>query len=184
MGKQTTFQVLGPVTAVVDGSAVALGGPKQRALLATLLLAEGTAVPRHQLVLSVWGDDPPASAAQSLQVYVHNLRKALGADRIETAGTGYLLPLEPDELDLARCTRLLDRARAASEGGRAADAADDARRALALWQGRALADLGEEPVAAAEAARLDELRLRGVRAADRRRARLGQDVELLADSSS
>ena len=104
MGKQTTFQVLGPVTAVVDGSAVALGGPKQRALLATLLLAEGTAVPRHQLVLSVWGDDPPASAAQSLQVYVHNLRKALGADRIETAGTGYLLPLEPDELDLARCT--------------------------------------------------------------------------------
>ena len=181
MGKQTTFQVLGPVTAVVDGSAVALGGPKQRALLATLLLAEGTAVPRHQLVLSVWGDDPPASAAQSLQVYVHNLRKVLGSDRIETAGTGYLLPLEPDELDLARCTRLLERARAASDGGRAADAADDARRALALWQGRALADLGEEPVAAAEAARLDELRLQAHELLIDAELALGQDVELLAE---
>ena len=110
---------------------------------------------------------------------MHNLRKALGSSRIETAGTGYLLSLEPDELDLTRCTRLLERASAASDGGRAADAADDARRALALWQGRALSDLGEEPVAA-EGARLDELRLQAHELLIDSELALGQDVELLA----
>jgi DNA-binding SARP family transcriptional activator len=80
------FRLLGPVEVVGEGGAVALGGPKQRALLAELLLRRGSAVPRERLVDALWGDRPPASAVSSLQVYVHGLRRAVGADRFETRG--------------------------------------------------------------------------------------------------
>ena len=66
-----------------------LGGPKQRALLALLLLRRNEVVPRERLIDAIWGEEPPGTAANSLQVYVHGLRRALGADRIETAGRGY-----------------------------------------------------------------------------------------------
>jgi predicted ATPase/DNA-binding SARP family transcriptional activator/Tfp pilus assembly protein PilF len=90
-----------------------------------------------------------------LQVYVHGLRRALGAERIETAGRGYRVVVGEDELDLDRFERTLDRGRAALE---ADDAADDLREALAVWRGPALADLPEEIRRAAEAERLEELR--------------------------
>ena len=76
------FRLLGPVEVVGESGAVALGGPKQRALLAELLLRRGSAVPRERLVDALWGDRPPASAISSLQVYVHGLRRAAGADQL------------------------------------------------------------------------------------------------------
>src|ERR1044071_10409542 len=83
------FRVLGPVEAVLEEGPVPLGAPKQRALLALLLLNANSVVPRERLIDGLWGEAPPASALQSLQVYVHGLRRALGGGRIETAGQGY-----------------------------------------------------------------------------------------------
>jgi predicted ATPase/DNA-binding SARP family transcriptional activator/Tfp pilus assembly protein PilF len=152
------FRMLGPIEALVDGRAAALGAPKQRALLA-LLLVNRRVVAADQLVDGLWGENPPASAVQSLQVYVHGLRRALGGERIETAGRGYRVVVGEDELDLDRFERSLDRGRAALEAGRADDALDELREALAMWRGPALADLPEETRRAADAERLDELRL-------------------------
>ena len=153
------FRILGPVEASVDGQPAPLGAPKQRALLALLLVNRGRVVSAEQLVDGLWGEEPPASALQSLQVYVHGLRRALGPDRIETAGRGYRVVVEEGELDLDRFERTLAHGRAALETGRPDDAADDLRQALALWRGPALADLPAPARQAAEADRLEELRL-------------------------
>ena len=153
------FRILGPIEAVLDSGPAALGAPKQRGLLALLLVNRRRAVTAEQLIDGLWGEDPPASALQSLQVYVHGLRRALGGERIETSGRGYRVVVEEDELDLDRFERALERGRAALEAGRADDAVDDLREALAVWRGSALADLPEETRRAAEAERLDELRL-------------------------
>ena len=138
---------------------MALGAPKQRGLLALLLVNRRRVVPAEQLIDGLWGEAPPASALQSLQVYVHGLRRALGGERIETAGRGYRVVVGEDELDVDRFERTLERGRAALEAGRPDDAADDLREALAVWRGPALAGLPEETRRAAEAERLDELRL-------------------------
>ena len=153
------FRILGPIEALVDGHPAELGAPKQRALLAFLLVNRRRVVTAEQLIDGLWGETPPASAVQSLQVYVHGLRRAVGAERIETAGKGYRVAVDEEELDLDRFERLLERGRAALEAGRVDDAADDLREALAVWRGPALADLPEEARRAAESERLDELRL-------------------------
>jgi predicted ATPase/DNA-binding SARP family transcriptional activator/Tfp pilus assembly protein PilF len=153
------FRILGPIEAVLDGESAALGAPKQRGLLALLLVNRRRVMTAEQLIDGLWGEAPPASALQSLQVYVHGLRRALGAERIETAGRGYRVVVGEDELDLDRFERTLERGRAALEASRPDDAADDLREALAVWRGSALADLPEETRRAAEAERLEELRL-------------------------
>ncbi|HEX7084250.1 MAG TPA: BTAD domain-containing putative transcriptional regulator [Gaiellaceae bacterium] len=156
------FRVLGPLAAAADGSALALGAPKQRALLAELLLASGAVVSRDALVDAIWGDAPPDSALTSLQVYVHGLRKALGDDRIERQGDGYRLRLERDELDADRFEQLVERGRAALDEGDAETAAAALREALALWTGPALAGLSCNTRAASlEERRLQALELRG-----------------------
>jgi predicted ATPase/DNA-binding SARP family transcriptional activator/Tfp pilus assembly protein PilF len=153
------FRILGPIQAVLDDEPAALGAPKQRGLLALLLVNRRRVVTAEQLIDGLWGEAPPASAVQSLQVYVHGLRRALGAERIETAGRGYRVVVGEDELDLDRFERTLERGRAALEAGRPDDAADDLREALAVWRGPALADLPDEIRRAADAERLEELRL-------------------------
>jgi predicted ATPase/DNA-binding SARP family transcriptional activator len=153
------FRILGPIQALVDDQPAPLGAPKQRGLLALLLVNRRRVMTAEQLIDGLWGEAPPASAVQSLQVYVHGLRRALGADRIETAGRGYRVVVGDEELDLDRFERTLERGRAALEAGRAEDAADDLREALAVWRGPALADLPDETRRAAEAERLEELRL-------------------------
>ncbi len=142
------FRLLGPLEVVGDdGVPVALGGPRPRSLLAQLLLHPNEVVSTDRLIDAVWGESPPASAQNALQVHVHALRGALGADRIVTRAPGYLVRVEPDEFDVDRFERL------------AASGADGIREALALWRGPALADLANEPFARADAARLDERRL-------------------------
>src|SRR5262245_1251880 len=121
---------------------VALGGPRPRALLAQLLLQPNQPVSTDRLIDGIWGEAPPASAQNALQVHVHTLRHALGADRIVTRPPGYLVRVEPDELDVERFERLV--------------AAGELHEALALWRGPALADVGYEPFAQADAARLEE----------------------------
>ncbi len=143
------FLVLGPLDARADdGTPIALGGKRPRAILASLLLHPNEAFSTDRLIDAVWGDDPPASALGALQVHVHALRKALGADRIVTRAPGYLVRVEEDELDADRFARLV-----------ASGTRDDLAAALALWRGPALADFADEPFARAEATRLDESRL-------------------------
>lgn len=139
------FRLLGPLEVVRGGETVDAGPPQRRALLAYLLLHANEVVPWSRLVDALWGEYPPARAATALQVHVHGLRKALGAERIETRGSGYLLRLGEAELDLERFRSLL--------------AAGRPHEALALWRGPALAAAGKAAYLDAEAARLEELRL-------------------------
>ncbi len=115
------FRILGPLEAEEDGRLLALGGAKQRALLALLLLHANEVVPRDRLIDELWGERPPETAATALQGYVSGLRKTLGSERIVTRAPGYLLSIEPDALDVGRFERL-------AHDGRAAPPATPARR--------------------------------------------------------
>jgi predicted ATPase/DNA-binding SARP family transcriptional activator len=175
------FRLLGPVEAVRDGESIPLGAPKQRALAAVLLLSANEVFARDRLIDQLWGAEPPRSAVQSLQVYVHGLRQALGGDRIETHGTGYRIRVEPGELDVEEFERLVDRGERELAEGRPADASDDLRSALDLWRGSPLADLGGELVGQAEAPRLEDRRLRAVELRNDAELALGNHEELVVE---
>ena len=145
------FRILGPLEAEQDGRLVPLGGRKQRALLALLLLHANAVVPRDRLIDEIWGDEPPETARTALQVYVSQLRKALGGERIETRAPGYRVRTEPDALDLERFERLAAEGRDALAGGDAERSADALREALALWRGTPLAEWRGMPFAEIDA---------------------------------
>jgi predicted ATPase/DNA-binding SARP family transcriptional activator len=173
------FRILGPVEALVDGQPTALGAPKQRALLAALLLAAGEVVSRDRLIDELWGEHPPRAAVQSLQVYVHGLRQAIGAALVETHGTGYRLAAEPGQADVWRFHRLVSAARRALADGQAGHATEDLSAALRLWRGSPLADLSGEPIHDREAGRLDSLRLDAVELQNDAELALGRHEQLL-----
>lgn len=152
------FQVLGPLEVHTGNGPVALGGPKQRAVLLHLLLRANHTVAAPTLIDELWGDEPPDSARNTLQTYVSHLRKALGTGRIEGRPPGYRLEVGPDELDADRFHTLLRDARKAGASDPSA-ALPLLEQALALWRGPAFADLADEPSLAGEATRLNELRL-------------------------
>jgi DNA-binding SARP family transcriptional activator len=149
------FRILGPLDVTRDGSPVALGGPKQRALLAYLLLRRGQVVSTDRLVDELWGEQPPRTATTSLQNLVSQLRKSLGPEVLVTRPPGYVLHVDEADLDLARFERLVAEARETE----ADDRARLLREALALWTGPPLAEFTYEPFAENEIARLLELRL-------------------------
>jgi DNA-binding SARP family transcriptional activator len=129
------FRLLGPLEAVVDGNAVHLAAAKPRALLALLLLNRNRVVPTERLIDDLWGDDAPARATKTLQVYISQLRKELGADRVVTRPPGYLLRVEAGELDLERFEELTAAARKRLASGDTRGARDQLREALTLWRG-------------------------------------------------
>ena len=137
------FRILGPLEVDREGTALALGGVRPRALLAILLLNANQVVSVDRLVDDVWDGRPPESAVHAVQVYVSQLRSALAEDgtRIATRAPGYVLSVAAEELDLHRFERLLSVGRDALAAGRAADAASSIREALFLWRGPALAGL-------------------------------------------
>jgi DNA-binding SARP family transcriptional activator len=153
------FRILGPLEVRRGEESLRLGGMQQRALLAILLLHANTPVTIDRLIEELWPERPPATAAHTVRVYVSNLRKLLGHERLVTSGPGYLIRVERDELDLERFERLAQEGREAL-GTRAPDrAAAWFADALALWRGEALADFVYEPFAQGPIARLQELRL-------------------------
>ncbi len=157
------FFMLGPLELRCQGNVVAVGGRRQRALLALLLLGANDVVSVDALVEGLWGESQPKTAAHSLQVFVSDLRKALRAvgedGRIVTQSPGYKIEVRPGELDLERFEQLAGDGRAALAGGEPAAAAEMLREGLALWRGEPLADFAYEPFAQATVARLEELRL-------------------------
>jgi predicted ATPase/DNA-binding SARP family transcriptional activator len=153
------FGLLGPLTVTVDGAPVAVGGEKRRVLIAALALQADQVVPRDHLIDALWGEDPPDTARNTLQVYVSQVRKLLPDGLLETTATGYRLAVDPGAVDVFEFERLTQAARSALTIGDAAGGAETLRAALDLWRGAPLADLEREPFAQAQVARLEELRL-------------------------
>jgi DNA-binding SARP family transcriptional activator len=150
------FRLLGTLDAGERGSA-SLGGRKQRTLFAYLLLHRNEAIPRDVLIDALWPEDPPATAAHALDVYVSRLRKSLGGDGLfETRGGSVRLNVSDEAVDAACFERLVEVARRAEVP---ADRLAALEQALALWRGRALADLLDEPALRPERERLEEERL-------------------------
>src|SRR6266508_994879 len=161
------FQILGPLVVRANGAAVSVGGPKQRALLALLLLSANRAVSRDRLIDELFAEQSVNSADHALRNQVSRLRKVLSPvagnePRLAARAPGYLLRVEPGELDLENFERLVADGRESLAAGEPAAAAEALRAAEALWRGRPLADLEFEPFARVEVERLEELRLASV----------------------
>ena len=172
------IRLLGPVEACIDGRPVPLGGAKPRALFAMLALNVATTVSADRLMEGLWGEQLPPTAAKTLRAHVSRLRRALEASgdgtAIVTRAHGYELRLAPEDVDARRFERLVERGAP--------------REALALWRGRALEDVADEPFAAAEIRRLEALRQAAVEQAvdgdldaGRHRELIGELEALVAD---
>ncbi|WP_170861165.1 BTAD domain-containing putative transcriptional regulator [Trujillonella endophytica] len=177
-------RMLGPLEVRVGGWPLALGGRKQRLVLATLLLAGGRAVSAERLVDVLWGEDAPPTARNTLQAHVSGLRRVLGpvgAPAVVRRDPGYAVDLAGVDLDLARFRAAVDEGRAALADGRPDAAVPAFDSSLALWSGPPLADLASEPGLAAELRALEEDRLAAV--AGRAEARLasGSSAALIAE---
>ena len=149
------FRLLGPLEVRAADGPVPLGGEKQRALLALLLLNANRVVARERLIDELWGERPPETAVAMVQVYVSRLRKLLPAGSLVTRTPGYVLEIAADDLDLSRFERLVADARSSDQAG----AARLYRAALELWSGPALAEFDGAPFARVERRRLEEVRL-------------------------
>ena len=150
--------VLGPLEVTEAGQPVALSGAKQKALVAMLALHGGEVVSADRLVELLWGDALPGGVANALQSRVSQARRVLGREGLVLRANGYALAVGPDDVDALAFAALAAEGRRALGRGAAAAAADTLRRALALWRGEALADVGDDGYFQLEARRLDELR--------------------------
>ncbi|MEU4168939.1 AfsR/SARP family transcriptional regulator [Streptomyces sp. NPDC026665] len=180
----TEFRLLGPVSVHNrrTGTGITPCGPKQRALLATLVVHAGEQLSVERLVEELWGDRPPANAPSALHTHVARLRRLLpapGHEWISTLPTGYLLSLDRASTDVARFTRLSGQGRATAPS----DPRDATRlldQALALWQGRALQDSCHGPLCTAEADRLEEQRLTTLEALYEASLNCGRHTEIVS----
>jgi len=152
-------RILGPFHLDDGGRQITIGGVRQRAVLADLLLHANEVVPSDQLLVELWGEDSPPSAANALQAAISRLRRMLPPGRLITTGPGYMLRVFPAELDVAQFEQLIYEGRDALAAGAAAEAAQLLDQAMMLWRGPPLADFRYEPFAQAEIARLEELQL-------------------------
>ena len=175
------YAILGPLAVDAADGSVRLGGPRQRSLLAVLLLHANRVVSIDHLAEQLYGEEPPVTAVTQVHRQVSELRRVLGQDAIETRPPGYRLPVAPGQLDLERFERLTGEAAADLARGDAARSGAGFREALALWRGEPLADLAFEPFAAPAVARLQELRLAAIEARIEADLALGRTTELVAE---
>ena len=186
------FRILGPFEVWSQGRELSLGGAKQRAVLAVLLLHRNEVVSTDRLIEELWNDQPPATAAKVVRVYVSQLRKALrgrrGRDEVDsvlvTRAPGYVLRVEPGELDADHFEQLVDEGRRALEAGNSRLAAHTLLEGLALWRGPALADFALESFAQNEIARLEEARISALEERIEADLVLGRHAELVGELES
>jgi DNA-binding SARP family transcriptional activator len=171
------FRILGPLEVVDGGVSLELGGQKQRALLALLVLEGGRVVSTDALVDRLWGEQPPRTAEPSLRNFVSALRKTLGSDVLVTRPPGYALRVRPEQVDLERFRARVEEARSLAPEERARTLSE----ALALWRGTPLAEFAFEPWAEGEVARLEELRLAALEARIEADLESGRDAELVGE---
>ena len=179
------FHILGPLEALDEGQQVPLGGSKLRAVLALLLVHRGETLSSDRLIDELWGEEPPATAAKTLQVHVSRLRKALArgsgdaAEVVVTSPHGYGLEIDPEQVDAHRFERLLGQGRGELAAHRPARALSVLEEALALWRGPVLADLSYEAFAQAEIARLEDLRVAALEQLIEAKLALGSHAEVV-----
>jgi DNA-binding SARP family transcriptional activator len=159
-GEETLeFRLLGPFEATVESRALALGGPRQRALLALLLLRANEVVSRDRLIEDLWRDQAPETAANALAALIARIRRALPADVVVTRSGGYEARVDTDAIDIHRFERISKEGSEALAHGDPALASERLSGALSLWRGQPLADFTYEPFAEPTILRLEELRL-------------------------
>ena len=154
--------ILGPLEVRLEGGEpLALGGHRQRALLAILILHANEVVSTDRLIDQLWGEHPPATAVHTVRVFVSRLRRALDSagSRLVTRPPGYVIEVGVDEVDADRSERLFASARTALADGRPREAEALLRETEKLWRGPPLADFTYEPFAQATIARLEEVRI-------------------------
>jgi class 3 adenylate cyclase/DNA-binding winged helix-turn-helix (wHTH) protein len=178
------FRILGPLEVLEEGRAVTLGGSKQRALLALLLLHANETLTTDRLIEELWGERPPPTAAKNVQMHVSRLRKALATDAagdlVVTRERGYELELDPERLDSNRFEALLADGRTDLAAGHPERALAALEEALSLWRGEPLADLAYEPFAQGEIARLEDLHVGAIEQLIEAKLALGRHREVIA----
>src|SRR5262249_40053069 len=157
--RQVEFLILGPFEIRSEGRSLELRSAKQRSLLVNLLLSANEAVSSDRLIEELWPGGPPEKASNVLQVHVSQLRKVLAPGVLVTRSPGYLLAVEPEQIDAVRFERLVNEGIAALAAGEPGSALQSLEQALALWRGSALSDFAFDAFARTEAARLEELHL-------------------------
>ncbi|NUT53143.1 MAG: AfsR/SARP family transcriptional regulator, partial [Saccharothrix sp.] len=172
------YRLLGPVAAHLDGEPVRLGGPKQRAVLAALLLDANRVVPEDRLFGSVWDGEPPTSARGQLQVRIWELRKLLGRSAIVRRSPGYLIEVAPGQLDVQVFGDEVAAARVDLAEGRVDAGVARLRDALALWEGPVLGGV-TEALQDRESRLLDERRLAAVEDLFDAELRAGRHAEVI-----
>ncbi|MFI7114217.1 BTAD domain-containing putative transcriptional regulator [Nonomuraea sp. NPDC050227] len=161
------FRVLGPVEAYEHDDELDLGGLRQRAVLARLLVARGQVVPVDTLLYDLWDDDAAKGAQSGLQVYISRLRRVLEPGRprggpnrlLVTVASGYALRVAAEQVDALRFEQLVRAAGEHLEEGDPQSARGRLEKALGLWRGTPYSDFADQPWAEAEVNRLAELRL-------------------------
>lgn len=172
--------LLGPLRVSVEGEPVAVGRPQARLLLARLALSAGTQVTFDELTDALWPGEPPATARKSLQKYVSELRKLLGADSVTTEADGYSLTIDHDSLDIVRFERSLDQARAACGRGQVEEGLRLYDGAEALWRGTPMSEFADIAAIADEVRRLEELHLTAFEERMEAALAVGEDHELVS----
>jgi DNA-binding SARP family transcriptional activator len=176
------FRLLGPLEVVGERGPISLGGPKQRATLAILLLAANRVVPVERLADDLYRGAAPVTAVTQVQRQVSELRRLLGDEsQIETRPPGYLIRVAAGQLDLHRFEALAQQAADVSALGDGRRALALLQEALGLWRGDALADLRDEPFARPAADRLEEIRLAAVERRLDAELALGRHAELVGE---
>ncbi|MFJ9250531.1 BTAD domain-containing putative transcriptional regulator [Streptomyces sp. NPDC101776] len=186
------IQVLGPLCAAVNGDSIVPTAGKPRQVLALLALYPGRVVPVSTLMEEIWGTELPQSAVTTLQTYIMQLRRSLGAamgpgapggakNVLATRHGGYVLQVPPQSVDVHTYEHLITEGQEAFEQGEDDRAARCFRQALALWQGAALVDVRLGPVLEIEVLRLEESRLVTVERRIDADLRLGRHAELIAE---
>jgi predicted ATPase/DNA-binding SARP family transcriptional activator len=175
------FRILGPLEVMDGGRAIELGGARQRALLAILLLRRNEIVPAERLVDALYGSEQPVAATKTLQVHVSRLRKTLGAKALRTQGAGYALDTGAEDVDADRFARELASGRSALAAGDAAAAEHGLSGALGLWRGAPLSDFAYEEFAQGDIARLEEMRLACIEDLCEARLALGRHAEAVGE---
>jgi predicted ATPase/DNA-binding SARP family transcriptional activator len=174
--------LLGPLEVTVGGGRVAIGAPKERAVLAVLALRAGRPLRAEAIVAALWGENPPPTASKTVQTYISALRRKLPAGSISTVPGGYVLSVAPEDVDVARFERLA--ALGAATGEDAAERAEALHAALDLWRGSPVPDLVDCLVGLQEAARLEEMRRSAEEDLAEARLALGQHHIVVADLES
>jgi DNA-binding SARP family transcriptional activator len=174
-------RILGPFHLEDGGRRVMIGGVRQRAVLADLLLHANEVVPSEQILVDLWGEDAPPSTANALQAAISRLRRLLPPGRLTTTAPGYILRIFPAELDATQFEQLIFEGRDTLAAGRTAEAVQLLDQAMTLWRGPPLADFRYEPFAQAEIARLEELQLACLEERNEAHLALGSATALTAE---